>query len=55
MADPSDPLVGRIRRTGVRETARRAKVSATTVSQWITGQMALPRTTVDRIIRATKE
>lgn len=48
-------LSERITHLGVREVARRAKISPSAVSRWSSGSIALSRTTVDRIIRATKE
>lgn len=50
----NDSVVARVRKLGVRETARRAKLSPGAVSQWIRGKIVLPRSTADRIVAAVK-
>lgn len=54
-ASPRDALCGAIRGEGVRTVARAAKLSPTSVSRWIRGQIWLSAAAVDRIAKAVEK
>lgn len=53
MVGDGDAIVRAVRRVGVREVARRTRLSPTTISRWINGRFALPTATMERIRKAT--